>query len=201
MLNIKEFEGKTEADVIKKINKELDLDQIIIKEIHEESGLLSNKIKYSVIIKEEIIQYLQEMVKELGRLMGNETTSEVKFEENYIKIRFDSDNNGIIIGKEGRTLQAIQYLINQVVRRQISRDLKVGIDVGNYKEEKQKNLERDIRFIADEVLATKVGVKLDYMNSYERRIVHSIINEYENLETRSEGETPDRFINIIYREK
>ncbi len=196
MFNIKEYEGK-EEELIEKI----DLEKEIIKEKEENNSLLSKKVVIRTVEKEEIKDYIVQLMAEIGSLMSNEIKCEVNIEGNYLKINLNAENNGIIIGKDGRTLKSIQYIINQIVRKEVGDTLKVRIDVGKYQAEKQKNLERDIRFIADDVLATKIGVKLDYMNSYERRIVHNIINEYEKLETESEGEEPNRHINIVYKEK
>ncbi len=201
MLKTKEYSGKNEEEVLAKIEKDFTQDDIIIKEKQEEQSLLSNKMKYEIVVKEDLLAYLQAIIQEIGVLMDNEIESEIAIENNYIKIKFVAENNGLLIGKNGRTLHAFQVLIGQIVRREVGRQFRVAIDVGKYKEEKQKKLERDIRFIADDIVASKVGVKLDYMNSYERRVVHSVINEYEQLETKSEGEDPKRFINIIYREK
>lgn len=200
MFEIKEFEAKNVEEVEKKISEELGLDNVVIKEKEEKQNLLSKKVIYRVIEKKELIAYLKEMITELGILMENPLEVETEIEGNFVKIVIDSENNGIIIGKNGRTLQSLQYIIGQIIRKDIGKEYKLGLDVGNYKEENQKNLERDIRFIADDVVQTKVGVRLDSMNSYERRLVHNIINEYKDLETKSEGEEPNRYINIVYKE-
>ncbi len=196
MFNIKEYEGK-EEDVLKKI----DFDNEIIKEKEENNSFLSKKVVIRTIPKDEVVSHVENLVQELGKMMDNETSCVINIEDNYLKINIDAANNGIIIGKEGRNLRAIQHVISQIIRKEIGESLKVRVDVGKYQAEKQKSLERDIRFIADDVLATKTKAKLDNMNSYERRIVHNIINEYDNLATESKGEEPDRYIEIVYKEK
>ncbi len=201
MLNIIEVEGKNEEEINNKIDKEYGLENVLIKEKEEKGGLIGKKSKYLLIKKEELADYLTTTIEEIGELMANPTKAFVEIEDNFIKIKLDSENNGIMIGKNGRNLHAFQYLLNQIMWKELGRQFKISLDIANYKEERKKMLERDIRFIADDVVATKVGVKLDYMNSYERRIVHNIINDYEQLETRSEGENPERFINIVYKEK
>ncbi len=196
MFNIKEYEGK-EEELLEKI----DLENEFIKEKSENNSLLNKKVVIRTVSKEEVKEYIENFFAQLGDLMENEITSEINIEGDYLKININANNNGIVIGKEGRTLKSIQYLVSQIIRKEIGGTVKVRVDVGKYQAEKQKSLERDVRFIADDVRATKVGVKLDYMNSYERRTVHNIINEYEDLETESEGEEPNRHINIIYKEK
>jgi len=201
MLNIIEVEGKSEEEIHNKIEKEYGLENVVIKEKEEKGGLIGKKNKYMLVKKEELADFLTTTIEEIGQLMENPTKAFVEIEDHLIKIKLDSENNGIMIGKNGRNLHAFQYLLNQIMWKELGRQFKISLDIADYKEERKKMLERDIRFIADDVVATKVGVKLDYMNSYERRIVHSIINDYEELETRSEGENPERFINIIYKEK
>lgn len=198
MLKITEYEVKNIEELEKKLGS--DFQESIILDSGEKSGLLSKKAKYNVIKKEDIISYLYEIVTQIGELMQNPIECKISIEDKYIKVNISSENNGIIIGKNGRTLQAIQYILMQIVRKNIGNILKVAVDVGSYREDRQKTLERDIRFIADDVMATRVGVKLEYMNSYERLIVHQVINEYEKLETKSEGEEPQRYINIVYKE-
>ena len=75
-------------------------------------------------------------------------------------------------------------------------DIKVNLDIDGYKERRQKNIEREVHKIAKEVLSSGVDAKLDPMNSYERRLVHNIVSEYDNLITQSEGEAPNRYVVI-----
>ncbi len=199
MLNIEEYETKTEEELFKKLKDSPE--NYIINASGEKSGLISKKQKYQVVKKADLINYINEVIEEMGILMGNPIKAEIEMMDDYLKLKINAENNAVIIGKDGRTLQAIQYMLMQILRKNLGKSVRIGVDVGNYKEEKQKSLERDIRFIADDVVATKVGVKLEYMNSYERRVVHSVINEYEMLESRSEGETPQRYVNIIYKER
>ena len=78
--------------------------------------------------------------------------------------------------------------------------LKVNLDASNYKAKKNKNLEYEVKKIAKDVLKTKIDAKLDPMTSFERRIVHNVVNNFENLMTESVGETPNRCVVIKYKE-
>ena len=77
----------------------------------------------------------------------------------------------------------------------------MNVDVANYKVNKEKRLEREIKKIAKEVITSKIEAKLDPMNSYDRRLVHTIIAEYEDLETESFGENPNRYVVIRHKEQ
>ena len=79
-------------------------------------------------------------------------------------------------------------------------NIRINVDSSNYKVNKEKNLEREIRKICKEVISSKIDVKLDPMNSYDRRIVHNIVGEFKNLESESFSEEPTRYVKITYKE-
>ena len=90
------------------------------------------------------------------------------------------------------TLTSLQILVRQSIRSKINLNVKLNLDISNYKIKKLKNIERLVRGIAKEVEETKIDVSLDSMNSYERRFVHNLVNtEYKNLTTESTGEGED----------
>lgn len=204
MLRVLNYEGKTEQESIEKALKELKLNRedIIIKSEYIEGKLFkSSKYILSVIIKEEIINYIKEYINVIADKMNISIDCDITISEDNFNVTLVSDNNSILIGKEGRTLNAIQLLIRQSIKNQTTLNIKLNIDAANYKLKKLKNIEYQIKKIANDILKTKIDVSLDSMNSYERRLVHSIINEYPNLETESIGEGKDRHIVIKYIEK
>ena len=203
MLMLYKYEGKTKEEIEETIQKELnrELNDLFIS-IEEEEGKLfkSKKFCYSVVIKQDIIDYAKEYINTLGENMNVDIKSEVKLDDDILSIMLVSDNNSILIGKEGRTLSAIQLLLRNSINSKINKNLKVNIDASNYKAKKQKNLEYEIKKIAREVLKTKVEVKLDPMNSYERRCVHNVVATFEDLKSVSYGESPERYVVISYKE-
>ncbi len=144
---------------------------------------------------------MKERINELLTNMGISSQFETKVRDEQINIKMYSDKNNILIGKNGQTLMAIQAILRQQVYNEIGVYPYILLDVENYKEKKISRLERDAKRIAREVLKTKVDVKLDDMNSYERRIIHNALTKYKNLSTTSEGEEPNRHIVIRYIEK
>ena len=192
MITLHKYEGKN-VDLLKEqCSNELEDAYMATKEL--ESGLFKGK-KYQLeaITKEEIISSIKSFIKELSKNMNLEINSEIRFEENNINILLVSDNNNILIGKDGKTLNAIQLILRQSFKELNQFDLRIIVDVSNYKAKKIKNLEYQVKKICKEVLKTKVEVKLDPMNSYERRMVHSIVAEFEGLQSISYGETPNRY--------
>ena len=192
MITLHKYEGKN-VDLLKEqCLNELKDAYMVTKEL--ESGLFKGK-KYQLeaITKEEIISSIKSFINELSKNMNLEINSEIRFEENNINILLVSDNNNILIGKDGKTLNAIQLILSQSFKELNQFDLRIIVDVSNYKAKKIKNLEYEVKKICKEVLKTKVEVKLDPMNSYERRMVHSIVAEFEGLQSISYGETPNRY--------
>ncbi|MBE6144610.1 MAG: KH domain-containing protein [Firmicutes bacterium] len=204
MLNKVRLEGKNKEEILNKYLEEnnLNLEEIYIKEEETEAKLFkSKKVLLEIVKKEDVKKYIKEYIKNLGTTMGIVINSEIREKEDHYEIMLISDNNNIIIGKDGKTLNAIQLLLHQAVNNQIGFNIRISVDVSNYKDKKVKRLEREIRKIMKDVLKTKIEVKLDPMNSYERRIVHTIVSEKEELETESFGEKPNRYVVIRCKEK
>lgn len=171
-------------------------------EIEQEEGKIFKSKKYQLcaIKKEDVKIYIQEYLKTIGKLMGIELHVEIRENEGIINVGIVSNNSAILIGREGKNIDALQLLLRQAVLNQTGMFIKINLDASDYKLKKQKRLEREIKNIAREVLRSKIDVKLDPMNAYDRRIVHSIISKYDNLETVSTGEAPNRYVTIKYKE-
>lgn len=203
MLNKVILEGKTKEEIITKYLEENNLTEsdIFYTEREVKGGLLkSKKIELEIVSKNDIIKFIKDFISNLSKNMGIEITSEVRENEGIYTVLLVTDNNPVIIGKDGRTIDSIQLLIRQALLTQTNKNIKVIVDASDYRSSKQRNFEREIKKIAREVLKTKVEAKLDPMNSFNRRIVHSILADYENLETESFGETPNRYVVIRYKD-
>ena len=198
MLNVYKFESDTEENCRLKCLDELDVynNEIITKEYEEE-----NTYKMEVIKKDDIKKFINDFISNIGKYMGLEIKTEVNEDEEVFNVRMFSNNNPILIGKEGRTLTSIQNLLRQILSNQVGFNIKVNLDASNYKMKKERFFEKDIKNIINDVLKSKDEIKLDPMNSYNRRIVHSIASEYYNIETESFGEEPNRYVVIRYVEK
>ncbi len=195
--------GKSKEELIKQYLEKNNLTENDIYLIEQEvEGKLFSSKKYSidVITKESVIEFIKEYFQKVSELMNLTINIEIRQTDDIYNILLVSDNNAILIGKEGRTLEALQTLLRQTINNQINLHLKINLDASNYKAKKNKNLEYEVKKIAREVLKSKVDAKLDPMTSFERRIVHNVINDFKNLYTESEGETPNRYVVIKYKE-
>ena len=132
--------------------------------------------------------------------MNIDVDMEILENDGIYNITLVSDNNSILIGKEGKTLNSIQTILRQALKNNSEFSLKANVDVSNYKLKKMKNIERLVRELVKEVKETKLSVSLEPMNSYERRLVHTIVSEYPDLETESTGEGKERHVTIKYKE-
>ena len=128
--------------------------------------------------------------------MGLEISFEIVTKDERTTIKMYTNNNPIIIGKEGRTLKALETLAKQKILNETGIYYKINLDVSNYKDKIQKNIERLAKQSAKEVVKTKVAISLDNMTSYERRIVHNILTNFKGVKTESEGEEPNRHVVI-----
>lgn len=201
-MNTYTFEDKTIDEAKNKALKELNINEenIIIINKTEKNGLLKKSASIELVTIDEIINYLKDSLNEILSLMGIEANYEVRRRENRIEIKIFSDNNAILIGKNGRTMQSLQTIIRFILKNHVSSDLSVMLDVENYKEKRNRNIEYLAKKIARDVAKTKVETKLDNMNSYERRIVHNILSDNKYVYTVSEGEEPNRHVIIKPRE-
>ena len=198
MIEVFKFEDENEEQCRLKCLDELDVynNEILTKEYEE-----NEKYIMEVVKKEDVKNYIKEYLKKITQEMGLETKFEINEDEEVFSVKMFSNNNPILIGKDGRTLTSLQVLLRQSISNQIKFNVKVNLDASNYKVKKEKFFEKDIKNIINDVMKTKDEVKLDSMNSYKRRIVHSIASEYYNIETESFGEEPERYVVIRYVEK
>ena len=201
-MNTYKFEDKTIDEAKNKALKELNINEenIIIINKTEKNGLLKKSASIEIVTIDEIINYLKDSLNEILSLMGIEANYEVRRGENRIEIKIFSDNNAILIGKNGRTMQSLQTILRFILKNHVSSDLSVMLDVENYKEKRNRNIEYLAKKVARDVAKTKVETKLDNMNSYERRIVHNILSDNKYVYTVSEGEEPNRHVIIKPRE-
>lgn len=202
-MKIEVFEGKEEKEVLSKALEGLECteEDVIYYVTKTKGGLLKKEVVSIHIAKyEDIIAFIKEYLSNLTKDMGLDVSFESKFREKQITIKMYSDNNSILIGKNGQTLQALTTVVKQVVYNEIHQYPYLILDVENYKEKQVKYLERLAKNIAREVAQTKNEVALENMNSYERRVIHNILAENNKVYTESVGEEPNRHVVVKPKE-
>jgi len=192
------YTEKTIAEAIQIAKEELQEieENLIIREIENtSSGLFkSKKVTIEVIENREVVKYIKEYLVKILNLMGITVNIEVKNKNEIPKYIIFSDNDAMLIGKNGKNLQALSTIVSQHIMKEIGKSYKFSLDVNEYKEKREKSLETLAKKIAKEVAISKIEVKLDSMNSYERRIIHNTLANNKKVYTESDGEEPNRFV-------
>jgi len=200
------FNGKTVEEALETALNSLECnqDEIFYNELETKSGLFkSKKVEIEVIKKTDIINNIKEILTNLTNLMGINTQFEVKNRKDNVIITMVTEsntNNNILIGKRGRTINSLTLIIKQFIYNELGFNFNFILDVGDYKVKNQKRIESLAKKVAREVSKTKIEAKLDPMNSYERRIVHTILGENSLVRTESTGEEPNRCVVIKPKE-
>ncbi|MBQ6833320.1 MAG: protein jag [Lachnospiraceae bacterium] len=142
-----------------------------------------------------------DFLKDVFGAMGLSVDVDVKMneEEKEMEINLSGDEMGILIGKRGQTLDSLQYLVSLVVNKESEDYLRVKLDTENYRERRKETLETLAKNIAYKVKRTRRSVSLEPMNPYERRIIHSALQNDKYVFTRSEGEEPFRHVVIALK--
>ena len=122
-------------------------------------------------------------------------------EEKTLEITLEGGDMGVLIGKRGQTLDSLQYLTSLVVNKETEEYIRVKVDTENYRERRQETLEKLARNIAAKVKRTRRAVSLEPMNPYERRIIHSTLQNDRYVTTKSDGEEPYRHVIISLKKR
>ena len=202
MLELKNkiYEGKTEEEALNKGLSDLNASEseVYYTITEEKSGGLFKSKKYvaKVTLKEDLLEYIKSYLKEVTELMGINVEFETQKRDNFIKINMVSDNSSILIGKNGRTMLSLQDLLRTSVQSKIGTRINIILDTNDYKEKQQRNIERLAVKLAKDVVRTGIEVKMDSMNSFERRLVHNKLTNFKGVTTESTGEEPNRCVVI-----
>ncbi|MBO4359285.1 MAG: protein jag [Eubacteriaceae bacterium] len=206
MIKSVQAKGKTVEEAIQNALEELGTteDKVTVKVLDiPDSGILSmfgNKYaKVEVTVNDDTLERGKAFLTELLEKMGVSGTVDAYYEDDVLMLDIDSRETGILIGRRGQTLDSIQYLTSLVVNRDRGEYIRVSLDVAGYRQKRKNSLQDLADRIALKVEKTKTSYELEPMNPYERRIIHSALQNYEHVTTHSEGEEPNRHIVIDYK--
>lgn len=156
------------------------------------------KAREKIEVVEDPVKNAEDLAKDFLKgvfvAMNIPVVVDVKYDEENRNMDIDlsGDEMGILIGKRGQTLDSIQYLVSLVVNKESEEYIRVKVDTENYRERRKETLENLAKNIAYKVKRTKRPVSLEPMNPYERRIIHSALQNDKYVTTHSEGEEPYR---------
>ena len=154
--------------------------------------------KKSSVSNAEIVKKTDEYLAKLFKAMDIETEVTIDFDEenNNMDINLEGSEMGILIGKRGQTLDALQYLISLFVNKESEAYVRVKLDTENYRERRKETLENLARNLAHKVKRIHKSVILEPMNPYERKVIHATLQNHPRVTTRSEGQDPYRRVII-----
>ncbi len=186
---------KEEAKPEKKAEKPAE----VKNEVKEEEKK-SEKVK-AEINSEELISKANDFLKDVFSAMNMEVNLNTRFndKENILEVDLSGDEMGVLIGKRGQTLDSLQYLISLVVNRDTDEYIHVKVDTENYRERRKATLENLAKNISYKVRKTRHSVALEPMNPYERRIIHSALQNDRYVTTHSEGDEPFRRVVVTLK--
>lgn len=212
-----EFEGKTEKEAIdiaiEALGLERDEFDVEILET-EKSGFLSlhKKVRIRVHLNDEIVSAgsddpendlehgVVDFVRGLAEKMGYPAEVRVKYRESgKIGLRLDSPHSSILIGKKGKNLDAIQLLTNVIAGRLDDHETRVIVDAENYRQRREESLIRLAQQVGDQVMRTRRSKLLEPMNPFERRLIHTTLNDVAGISTKSEGDGLYKQVRVMYR--
>ena len=222
-----EFEGKSEKEAIEIAARELGLERdqfdveiletqkkslfkngyvkICVHTIDDTKKInssfdISAKNKINPIPQDEFEEKLLDFIKNVIEKMNYEVKVSIVFrEENKIGIKLESPSSSILIGRKGKNLDALQLLANIYAGRLGHEDVRVILDTENYRIRREESLVRLAYTTADKVQQSHKSILLEPMNPFERRLIHTTLNDIPDIETKSEGEGLYKQVRIIYK--
>lgn len=198
---MKEYVSKTVDECVNNACLELGIptNRLLYKVVEEKSGLFK-KARIEVYTEDDAVSYAESYLTEILGVMGVEITTSASIDDGLIRLNIDSKRNPVLIGKGGRTLQALNELVRLAVSNKFRHRYRILLDVGGYKEDRYSRIAYLAKRAAEEVVKTKYPVQLDPMTPDERRIVHNTLTGWKNIKTESSGEGNERAVNIFYVE-
>jgi len=197
-----EKQGKTIDEAIQKALEELKVsrDEVEVEVLDEGNrgilGFLSKQARVKVTVKPKPDKIACDFLKGLLKFFDSNAEIKNSLEGNVLNLEIVGDKTGLLIGKHGSTLDAIQYLTSLVVNRNSKEFIRVLLDAENYREKREKTLQRLALKMADKVKETKRSITLEPMYPNERRIIHTALQTDPRVTTKSIGKEPNRRVVI-----
>ncbi len=199
---MKSYTAKTVEDALQEASEELNIpvDELVYVVSDKTKGIFNKKIVVDVYELPDIIKYAEDYILNVLDNLGIESTVSTKLDDDIIRLTVDSTHNPILIGKNGKTLQALNELTKLAISNHFHKRFRILLDVNGYKDNKYYMLGKMARRYAHEVQRTKATYTFDPMPADERRVVHNACSGMKNIRTESTGEGTHRQVQIIYVE-
>ncbi|MBQ3320315.1 MAG: protein jag [Spirochaetia bacterium] len=179
--------------------EDADAEETVDQDVMAENGVeleSSEPLEPVSVFEDKLLDFVEDLI---GKMDYPGTAYICYRNENKIRIMIESEHSGILIGKKGKNLDAIQLLVNVYAGRLKEEPPRIIIDVEKYRERRESNLVKLALRTAEQVRRTKRSKLLEPMNPFERRIIHTALNDMEDIATKSDGEGLLKQVRVIYR--
>ena len=197
---MKIYTGKTVEEALALAAEEqgVAVDELIYAISDKKKGIFGKKLMVEVYDLSDVVRFAEDYVLNVIDNLGIESTLHTVLDNDIIRITIDSTHNPILIGKNGKTLQALNELTKLAVSNHFKKRFRILLDINGYKDEKYFRLKKMARKLAHEVQKTKTTYTFEAMPADERRIIHNACSGMPNIRTESTGEGTHRQVQIIY---
>ena len=196
---MKKYQAKTIDEAVEMAAQELGiLPSDVNFAVQEEKKGLFKKVTIEVYALSDAIEFAEEYLKNVTAALGIQSETTTVLKDDIIHISLNSDHNPILIGKNGKTLQALNELARLAVSSKFKKRFRILLDINDYKDGKYSRVAFAARKAAKEVQKTKMDATLEPMPADERRVVHNALANFSHIKTESAGEGHHRAVVIKY---
>ena len=197
---MKIYTAKTIDEALQQASEEqgVSVDELIYSVSDKKKGLFAKKVVVEVYDFSDIVKFAEDYILNVIDNLGIESSLHTTLDNDIIRITIDSTHNPVLIGKNGKTLQALNELVKLAVSNHFKKRFRILLDINGYKDEKYSRLRRVARRCAHEVQKTKATYTFEPMPADERRVIHNACGGMEHIRTESNGEGTHRQVQIIY---
>ncbi len=200
---MKTFEAKTLDDAIAKACDDFGITEelLIYNVVEEKKGLFNKKVVIECYTESMVEEYIENYIRTILTDMGFTCEMAIFKQDERIYVNIDTDNNAILIGKNGVILRTLNFIVKNAVSTEFKERIELSLDINGYKENRYKKVTSLAKHFGKQVQRTHVDVALDPLPADERKVIHQTIAEMDHLSTESQGEGRNRFITIHYEDQ
>ena len=199
---MKKYEGKNLDDLLEEVAKEKDCEvsDLTYYVLEEKAGVfgLGKQVIAEIYALDDVKEFILNYLTNFFEGLELDVDITVNRSNESFKIMLNAENNAMLIGKNGSTLQALNTVVRAATNAEFKRRFYVMVDINNYKSDRYDKLKHLAKRVASTVQKTKVAATLDPMPNDERKIIHQYLSEMKNIKTISEGEGNYRHLRIVY---
>lgn len=201
---MKQYTARTLDDLLVQAakDKEVEKDDLVYYITEEKSGFLGlgASVTAEVFAPQDVEEFIETYFRSFFEGLGLEVEQQIEIKGNQITVDLNAENNAILIGRNGSSLNGLSNLLRNAVSSKFKRKFFINLDINNYKKSRYDKLKHMAIRVAKTVQSSKVDAALEPMPNDERRVIHKELSNMENIKTQSEGKGRNRHLRIMYDE-